>query len=320
MNRKFTLPEETQMVLNIHLNAGGLGDIIHCIPALNYVFKYHHHQKYRIWVPDYLLMFFKKVFPNKFIGPFSKAPTKADGKNTGIIAFNIGRHSSIHTHLTDYANYMILDMFPNNDEMREMPFYNFNTNIKHFKLKDPYVCLSPYYRNNLREMPVDTMEKISDFVKEKGYKLVILGNKSNVYNAKINLKTDGHGAHNLSGNHIIDLTGRTNILTALQIIEDSKVMITMDGGLLHLAALTKTPIIGGFTSVDPATRIPYRDGKLYEGIKIVEPEVDCKYCQTNWCMTYNGQHEFDKCFFKDRQCVKEMTASKFLNHLKGILC
>jgi ADP-heptose:LPS heptosyltransferase len=319
MSRKFTVPKEKQMVLNLMLNSGGLGDILHCIPALNNIFKNYPYQKYKIWVPDYLVPFFQKAYPDKSVGPFSKAPSGADGKRTGILAFNISRHSSIHTHLTDYANYILTDMMPMDDEPREMPYFNFNTNIKDFKLKEPYICLSPFFRNNLREMPVPTMGKISEFAKNRGLKLVLLGSKGNVYNAKTGLKTTGFGEHGLTGDHVIDLTNKTHILAALQIIWGAKAMVTMDGGLFHLAALTKTPIIAGFTSVDPKTRIPYRSGKLDPSIKIVAPEVDCRFCQTNWCMVYNGQHEFDKCFFKDRQCVKEMTADKFLTYLEEVI-
>lgn len=318
-DRKFFIDKERQMRIHLMLNCGGLGDIIHTVPALNYLFKNYPWQKYKIWVPDYLIELFTNMFPGQNIGGFSRAPSTADGVNTGILSFNTQRHSSIHIHLTDYAFYILTDSLPKNDNDKNLPYFDFKYNIKSFKLPEKYVCVSPFFRSALRQFPPTTLNEISDFIKGTEYKLVVLGSNNQVFNREKNIKTDGVLNWVPKGDHIINLSNKTTIMQSLGILNGAKALVTLDGGLLHLCSLTKTPIIAGFTSVDPCSRIPYRDGKLDENIKVITPEVDCKFCQTNWCMVYKGQHEFNKCFFKDLQCVKEMTSNKFIKHLKEIL-
>jgi len=56
----------------------------------------------------------------------------------------------------------------------------------------------------------------------------------------------------LSIKGIIDLCGKTNLSEAYHIIDNSKLFIGNDSGLLHLANCTDTEKIGIFTSTDPS--------------------------------------------------------------------
>lgn len=308
-----------KMRLHLLLTVGGLGDCIHCIPALDHIFKYYPHQKYVIHPPDYLVPLFKKLYPKVPVKPLSEAPTKVDGKTAGIISPTIQRNSSMHVHLTDFAYYMFLDKLPEKPKDRNLRLFNPRENVRHLQLPRNYIAISPYWRVNLREMPASTLDAVVRWANERGLTAVILGSTGQIYNKRGDIKTDGTLTWKPKPEaDILDLSNRTDVLQTLQVLWQAKALVTMDGGLLHLCALSKTPVVAGFTSVDPKTRIPYRSGKPMEQIKTVLPEVSCRFCQTRICMVYNGQHEFNKCYYGDRQCVNEMSANKFISQLEEI--
>ena len=318
LKRTYGFDLDHKMKIHILLNAGGMGDILHAIPAVKVMAKHYPWQHYYIWVPDYLTPLFKKALPGMKVGPFSKAPKTTDGKKEGIISFNVGRHSSMRVHLTDFAFYMIMDRLPANNDERNFTTLNPKVNIKRFKLPENYVVISPYFRVTLRQITNGDLNIISDYLEKEGITPVLLGSAKQVYNSATNTNTNGVRAWKAPEN-AIDLCEKTSILEALQVIWGAKAVVTMDGGLMHLACLSKTPIVAGFTSVDPKTRVPYKYGQLTDQIKIIEPDVDCRYCQSTWCMSYKGQHEFDSCYYEDHQCVKDMKGSKFVAKLKEII-
>lgn len=308
--------------LNLHLmlNPGGMGDLIHCIPAVDALLKKYPWQKYKIYVPEYMVPLFKKLYKKTPVNAFNQAPKKADGKINGIIAFNINRHSSLHIHLTDYAFYMLLDRLPYDDEERSLRSFRPNINVRRFKLPKEYAVISPFFRLNLKEMPAQTLDAICLDFKRRGITPVLLGSSGQMYDSSQNLKTDGFRTWTPEDPEgIIDLTNKTNILETLEILWGAKLLVTMDGGLVHLCSLSPTPIVAGFTFCSPESRLPYKKGKLSENVYTVIPQVECRFCQTNWCSVFSTQHEFSRCYYGDRMCVQEMTSNKFLSKINAAL-
>lgn len=302
------------MKLHLMLNPGGMGDILHCIPAVKAAITQYPYQKYRLWVPDYLMPLFQHIFKKDKIevGPFSKAPKKADGKETGIIGFNIGRHSSMRIHLTDYAFYMILDRLPVSEKEKKLP--TVRKKVSTPRLPSKYAVLGPFWRVNLRQAPDYTWDEIERYLHERGVIPVILGSKQEKFNDQ--LKTSATTTWTPKNKNTIDLSNQTTVLQALEIIWGSKAVVCMDGGLFHLACMTKTPVIAGFTSVDPITRIPYGSKPQ---VKAIVPGLFCDFCQTKTCMVYDGQFEFNKCWRNNRECVSKMTPDKFISGLEEAL-
>ena len=58
----------------------------------------------------------------------------------------------------------------------------------------------------------------------------------------------------------VDLTNKINIHQTWHILNKSEMIITMDSGILHLAATTDSHIIQLGSSIDPRLRAPYRKG------------------------------------------------------------
>lgn len=316
MSREFKV--KNPIYLHLVLQLGGLGDIIHSIPALDHIFSNFPWQKYIINPPDYLVPLFKRLYPNQRVEGLSQLPKKVDGKVRGMLVPNISRHSSMHVHLTDFAFYMYTDSLPKNNNQRNLREFKPDINIKRFKLPEKYVVLSPFSRVDLREIPPAELDKIHGWIKEQGYSIVTLGNSGQVFNRSKNITTSGT-KYWQPPEDCIDLCDKTNILEALEIMWGASALVTMDGGLLHLACLSPTPVVAGFTTVEPCDRIPYKNGTQEGQVYTVTPDIDCRFCQSRICCVYNVQHKFNSCYMEDKACVKEMTADKFISHLKEVL-
>jgi hypothetical protein len=86
-------------------------------------------------------------------------------------------------------------------------------------------------------------------------------------------------------------------------------MIGLDSGPIHVAGTTSVPIVCGFTNVAPEHRYPIRDRGIFMPIV---PDLPCSHCQSRWCLNY---HDFGYCYFKHADCIKQMTADKFIKAL-----
>jgi len=106
----------------------------------------------------------------------------------------------------------------------------------------------------------------------------------------------------------INLVNKTNLIELLYIIYKSKAVITHDNGILHLAALTDTPILAAFTVTSPEHSLPLRE-KIFP----IVTEVDCKLCAVKGIHTFN---KFDKCPYGDYICLEDLTSEKFIKVLK----
>ena len=105
------------------------------------------------------------------------------------------------------------------------------------------------------------------------------------------------------------------MLEALRIINDAEMIIGLDNGLLHLAGLTDTKIVAGYTTVDPYYRLPYRHNVLGWNCSIVEPTSECRYCQTEHFCTYGIN--FVICNIGTETCKNSLTLDKWLGAING---
>ena len=76
--------------------------------------------------------------------------------------------------------------------------------------------------------------------------------------------------------------GQTNLRETAELIAASCCLICSDSAMLHLAGATDTPIVGLFTSVRSAYRIPYRHGELGWKVVALEADVPCRGCLADY--------------------------------------
>ena len=83
----------------------------------------------------------------------------------------------------------------------------------------------------------------------------------------------------LVGAAITDLTGKTDLLTAAQILKSSRAFIGNDSGLMHLAAALDRPTVGVFGSSNPDWTSP-----LGRHTRAIVPEgFSCRPCYLKTC-------------------------------------
>jgi heptosyltransferase-2 len=83
-----------------------------------------------------------------------------------------------------------------------------------------------------------------------------------------------------------DFTGKLSVREILFLIANSNVYFGADSGPLHLASLTKTPIVGLYGPNIPDISGPYRN----ENVTIIQLDLDCIPCPQKTCM-----HDEIKC-------------------------
>jgi len=89
------------------------------------------------------------------------------------------------------------------------------------------------------------------------------------------------GEHELSftgTNRLINATGRYSIHEVKCLIDGARAFIGIDGGLIHVAACTDTPLISFFTSCKAEYRRPIKDSIKFYPIKA---NIDCYGCQAD---------------------------------------
>jgi heptosyltransferase I len=77
----------------------------------------------------------------------------------------------------------------------------------------------------------------------------------------------------------LDLTGRTTLPQAIELIRASELMLTNDTGPMHIAAALKKPVIGLFGPTNPARTGPYGQQEF----AIVRADLKCIPCLKDTC-------------------------------------
>lgn len=108
--------------------------------------------------------------------------------------------------------------------------------------------------------PIERFSKLAKKLIENNEKIVILGNKNEKYLGDLILKE-------VENKNIINLCGKTDIITLANIVNNLKMLITNDTGTMHLAIALKTSTISLFSATDSKTIGPYQDLNIHEVIQ-----------------------------------------------------
>jgi ADP-heptose:LPS heptosyltransferase len=108
---------------------------------------------------------------------------------------------------------------------------------------------------------------------------------------------------------VIDLREKTSLREAACIMAKARFVLGMDGGLLHLAACSKVPVVFVFTTVHPDFRVPKRQENSKTTVVVPPESLHCRFCnsgnpRTLKAMTYVVGHDFKNCLYKDNLCTK----------------
>jgi len=117
----------------------------------------------------------------------------------------------------------------------------------------------------------------------------------------------------------IDLIGQTSIKDSVSIMNEAACVVGVDSGLIYLASLTDTPIVCGYTFVDPHYRMPYRHGVMGWRFFSVEPRSSCKYCSNGLAM-FGVAFDNNCPYGKDYECATSLNGKDFVRAVKRAIC
>ncbi len=302
------------MNYSLILTDGGMGDLIGELVAVDYCIRNNRNIKFQVWVPDYLHKFAIHVLPPKTkVQPFSLAAKKFDGKLPGRTTewFKHG-HTPMRTHPVDYGFHMLADKHIYN--LRQKNYLQIRPdviNIKEFKLPKQYVCIGATAAEPCKAMSSQLIKEIAAYINAYGYTPVYLGKEENKTGFR-DLKTKATTPSLPGGG--INLINKTDMLQAAAIIHGARAFVGMDSGLVHLAGCTYTPIVAGYTLVDPVHIAPIRQNSQDYKFHAVEPEYNIpnRYFQSN-----NSFYLHDYRTFPGWEAVlADLTADKFISQLR----
>lgn len=307
--------------INVLFDNGGLGDLIAGLPAIKFIYKHHKHVKVYVWIPDFFYDFAKSCLKGTedriVLGKWSQG---AKGFQTGYqtISFKNNHYNNLAQHMTEHAFHLICNTVP--DDLND---YNYlkpdlsKTDISKFNLPENYVVITTGYTAKVRQFLPEHVNKISQYVISKGYVPVFLGK----YDTHSGLHHVIKGEFNIEIDYTvgINLIDKTDLFQATLICQNSKAVVGLDNGILHLAGCTDVHIVGGFTTVKPEHRMPYRNGvKGIDYSPVVPPQsLECRFCQSNWNFTFD--QNFTECRYEDFKCVKELSSDLYIEKLEEIL-
>jgi heptosyltransferase-2 len=156
--------------------------------------------------------------------------------------------------------------------------------------EDELVALAPGTsgRRSVKEWTDAGFAAVGRHLTERGFRVVVLGTEP-AYNI---VKDCGQ---------IIDLSGKTNLGEALAILYRSKALVSVDSGILHLAAAAGTGVVGLYGPSNPDITGPQGEGHV-----VVRSNEDCSPCIRTECK-YN------------RKCMTNIDAGRVIDAVEVVL-
>lgn len=302
------------------VNTVALGDAIAAAPAIRYLIEnfYTKPSSYVVVAKQYFRVLFPFVpdesfrdFDNKennwnippdfAIGVLNK---KSDGR--------IIRNTPKSMHLSQFAGILLGDRIIPLSELNYVPLED--VSVDHFNVDfSRSVVLVTSYRDKTRAWLAEHILAVAAWLRKRGLIPVFVGRtemdahlERDELIPKTTLPAD-------ASEHGVDLRNKTSLLELAAIFRRTKAVCGVDSGPIHLAGTTDVPIICGYTSVSPEHRIPIRPrGKTYA----IVPNIECIGCESRWRSNY---WNFESCYLGHADCVKHLTADRYISILEKIL-
>jgi ADP-heptose:LPS heptosyltransferase len=302
--------------VNIICDDGGLGDAIARLPAIKYIADHHKHVQQHLWIHTYMKEFSKNCLrdTNVIIRGLDE---KKKFKPRLTRCFSKHLYNNMASHITEHAFRVVVNKDVGPEHLNYLKPELRGVNIIKFNLPKNFVVMTPAFTAPARELYGEYVNELCSYIKNKGYEIVFLGKKETETGTKHVI--EGLFSSEIDFNIGLNLMDKTTLLEATKIISQAKALIGLDNGLCHLGGCTDTPLVIGFSNVEPCYRLPYRDNILGKNCYPVVPPISlgCRFCQSNMTFTYSNDFKF--CYYKDYACLKQLTPQLYINELEKIL-
>lgn len=300
---------------NLQIVTGGIGDMIASLPAVRYLASQALNTKFTVIYPDYFQAPAYRLLPLsnvKYIRT-SDAKVDVDGKLINWNAQgaeNKNYCTTLKTHMTDHALATLADCRVESIIEKAYP------QIAPVRKRRAVVITTGFTAPVRTFGPPAIINKIARLCGDSGCHVYWLGSKQAITGSRENVEakfTEG-----IDFTYGEDLRDRTTLLQALDLINESLLVIGVDNGLLHLASCTNTPVIAGFTNVSPHLRIPY--GSERQWTTIVPNKTTCNHCQSSTFLDFDA--DFRRCIThpgNDTMCSYSIPFEAWSDAIVGVL-
>ena len=169
-----------------------------------------------------------------------------------------------------------------------------------FKLSStqPILALCPGAEyGSAKRWPVEHFAKLAQLTLSMGWQVIILGGPKDVgLGAEINAQ---------ARQCCIDLTGKTSLLDAVDLLASAHAVVSNDSGLMHVAAALQKPLIAIYGSSSPIYTPP-----LDKNSKILYLAIRCSPCFKRECPLVGDDY---------LRCLLDITPEKVAHALRDLL-
>lgn len=282
-----------------------LGDMICWLPAIKWVAETYNFVRGTVVVPPWFEDITKNVFrefPHWRINTTQRLPVHLDG-----VQLRTPHRVPVNAtgfHLIDLG-FMFFTQLPCPEDKRKYLVLDLEDVLRP-EIDGPYAVMTPGTSSANRMWSVDAYNKTCDHLLSKGITPVHLGTTDMKHRPVAPTFNKGYDLS--KGVNLIDCT---TLLQAAKIMEGAVMVLGIDNGLLHLAAMTDVTILYGYTIAGPNQRRVYRDfGKTFELYD--DSPGACRFCQ-EWAR-FHKNHHFTDCIYQENepQCARALNAESWI--------
>jgi len=257
--------------LLLKINCQSIGDTLSATPLIRYLSKSYDS---KLIIVTHLVDIFKNnpyIYKVIDINQYNESDYNDYEKMETFLPNPILRKHN-HIDIRQFHSFSLGFMLPPEDLHTE--FYP--DSYIDMELPDNYVVIHPSKTWASRTWEQSRWGELSEKINDYGVPIVIVGKDS----SEIGTYNTQKPVYDIKLKNGINLVNKLNIHQLYHVLNKSKVVITMDSGILHLAGSTDTFIIQLGSSISPRFRTPYRHGK--QSYKYEYVLGNCKlFCGSN---------------------------------------
>jgi ADP-heptose:LPS heptosyltransferase len=185
----------------------------------------------------------------------------------------------------------------------------------------PIVAVCHTFSDRRRKLSEAVMFELLRYVQLEGYTPVLLGVTRRTFNPEVR-----YGRYKAPPDGCIDLVDKTPPDMLFKILDEAKVVVGPDNGILHLTGCTDTPIVGFYTIIDHKYVAPVRGNEIGKDCIAVTPQISCANCypRTDIFSLCKGGQELSSPvegyeLRGDARCVQALSKGQLIEAVQEIL-
>lgn len=290
-NKKYISKDFHHIVLN-----GGLGDVIMALPVLKWGIKNLFKEKYRVSCPPQYDFLIKDWIDEKYIHPYYD--TVSWHPSTSIIKIFKNEFFVPRTNLSVFASLSFYNKIINkkNFNLWEWKKKELSEKIKNKIINFEYektITIPISYRSYPKKWNENLLNEFMKYLIEKKYNIILVGGKSNQDNERVGEKFKSKYLNNpITHKNIVNFVGEISLEETLGLMQRSKYIVGVTGGLIQLAGLTKAKILCICTYTDIFHSLFWRNNYFGHDVWVVYNKNGCKFC-VNEILVYG--YDYNDC-------------------------